>query len=114
MNTRLHTSFKLWSTLSIAVSLSLLADSAQAVQRTPERSLVGVVESVDAANSSVTLKPQGKSAKTMKLGIRTQTVVRTGDGKRTMGSQIVPGATVEVRYRTHLLGIPQASRILVR
>lgn len=114
MKNRLHMQLKIWASLSVALSLALLPRDVQAVQRPPERTVIGVVESVDPTNGSLILKTQGQTTTSLKLGIRTQTIIRSRDGKRTTSAQISPGATVEVRYRSHLLGVPQSSRVTLR
>ena len=113
MNNRFLNRIRCWGSLTAIVCLAFQPGSVQAVQRPPERSLVGVVESVDPSTSSVTVKV-AKTSKSLKLGLPGQVKIQAPDGKRTSVANLNVGSTVEVRYRSLLLGVPQATHVHLR
>ena len=97
----------------IALCAGLLPGRCSAGQRPVERSVQGVVESVDAKANLLTLKlaHPTSSAKTMTVAWRSRTEFQAASGEHAKADMVKPGMSIEVRYRSLLLGANQATHI---
>ncbi len=99
-----------------ALLLIAIPGRSVAAQRPVERTVQGVVESVDTKSQLMTLKlaHPTSSNTTMTVGWRSRTAFEAANGDRTKAESLKPGMTIEVRYRSLIAGANQASRITLK
>lgn len=100
--------------VAAVAALVLSSSNATAVQRPVERTIQGVVESVNAKSQLISLKTEGKAAKRMVIAWKGQTHFQDAAGKHATSDILKPGMTVMVKYRSVLAGASQASSIDAR
>lgn len=111
------TSLKLNAVLTAIIAMAALvlsSSNATAVQRPVERTIQGVVESVNEKSQLISVKTSGKASKRMVIAWRGQTHFQDAAGRHATSDILKPGMTVKVKYRSVLAGASQASEIYAR
>ena len=105
-----------WLKIGVAAAaLAWCADTAtQAAPRDVERKINATVASYDKSSNILKVNAMAGSKKTMLFGVKNSAVIHAADGKAVSAADLKAGDTVEITYRSHLLGLSQATAIQAR
>ena len=95
-------------------ALSLTPFRAAATQPPVERTIEGVVQTVNSGSQLMTIQTHGKGSKVHTIAWKSRTHFQDATGHHVSNDILKTGTTVKVTYRSLLAGTSQAREISVR